>query len=142
MNGKTPARVSFAALDRQKGIPEPGPTSGDEYPLEAWYRSVRQVPLDELATEDICKAVRQSIHIERVVPLALRVLESDPAAGELYDSELLASLKAVPAQYWREHPIERRSAISLIEAALADEQISDDVRRDGQEVLSKTGEPR
>jgi hypothetical protein len=135
---KSVRRLTFALLDRERGIAEPPPVSGDEYPLAAWYRSVREVPLDEFKVEDISKAIRQNVYLEQVVPLALRLLKSEPLAGELYDGELLASLKAVPSQYWSQHEDERLSIKSAIEAALRMEETTEDVRRDAQELLSKT----
>ena len=64
-------------------MPEPGLASDNEYPLAAWYRFIREVPLDQLGLEDIAKATRQQVHIEHVVPLALRLLQADPLAGEM-----------------------------------------------------------
>jgi hypothetical protein len=133
-------RLSFALLDRRNGVPEPGPALGDEYPLAAWYRAVREVPLEELTVEDISKAVRQNVHLENVVPLALRLLASEPLAGEMYDGELLASLKAVPAQYWLQHQDERRSLQGVAEAALRSEVATEDVRRDAQDLLRTAAE--
>ena len=113
--------------------------SGGEYPLAAWYRSVREMPLDELTVEDISKAVQQNLHLEYVVPLALRLLESEPLAGELYDGELLVSLKAVPKRYRSQHRNEQPSLKSVVEAALQSEETTEDVRRDAQELLGSTG---
>jgi|GEM_PF-1878126 hypothetical protein len=133
---KNPKRLTFALLDRKRGVPEPAPS--EEYPLPAWYRSVRELPLDELGIEDISKAVRQNIHLEQVVPLALRRLESEPLAGEMYDGELLVSLKSVPLEYWSKHEAERLSLKSAVEAALQEEAIADNVRRDAEELLHQT----
>jgi hypothetical protein len=128
--------MTFALLDRERGVPEPA--SGDEYPLPAWYRIVREVALDELGVEDISKAIRQKIHLEHVVPLALRRLESEPLAGEMYEGELLVSLKSVPLQYWSKHEAERLSLKSVIETALQEEAIADNVRRDAEELFRTT----
>ncbi len=86
---KNPDRVSFARLVKEKGFPEPAQASGDDFPLPAWYRSIRDVPLDELRIEDISKALRQNIHLEQVIPLALKRLQMEPLAGEMYQGELL-----------------------------------------------------
>jgi hypothetical protein len=139
MRKATSNRISFAVLDKEKGLSVLPAASEEEYPLPAWYRSVREMPIDELTVEDISKAVRQNVHLEHVVPLALRVLESEPLAGELYDGELLVSLKAVPTQYWLQHRDEQRSVKSVIEAALRSGETTEDVRRDAQELLGSTG---
>jgi hypothetical protein len=139
---KNPASLTFALLDRERGVPELAPAFGREYPFPAWYRSVREVPLNELSVEDISKAIRQSIHLEHVVPLALRRLEAEPLAGEMYDGELLVSLKSVPLDYWPKHEAERLSLKSAIEAALQEEAIADNVRQDAGELLHKTTRDR
>jgi contact-dependent growth inhibition (CDI) system CdiI-like immunity protein len=137
---KNAKRPTLALLDRERGIAEPVPPAGDEHPLAAWYRSVREVPLDDLTVEDISKAIRQNVHLEHVVPLALRFLKSEPLAGEMYEGELLVSFKAVPSQYWSQHEGERLFLKSVVEAALRMEETTQDVRRDAQELLSKTAE--
>jgi hypothetical protein len=129
--------LTFAQLDRTEGIADVLPASGEKYPLPAWYRTVRDVPLEKLALEDICKACRQQIHLEQVVPLALTLLESDPLAGEMYDGELLTSLNAVPRDYWSSHEAERQSLKAMIEAALSAETIADNVRQDADELFRK-----
>jgi len=124
-------------LDREKGTPELPPQAGEEYPLAAWYRAVYHTPIDELSIEDIAKALRQQIHPEHVVPMGLRILESDPLAGEMYDGEVLASLKAVACDYWRIHPEDTAALGAVIERLLQDTAIADDVRRDADEVRGR-----
>jgi CDI immunity proteins len=112
------AGPTFASLDREQGIAElPAATEGGEYPLPAWYRAVRDTPIEKLALEDIAKATRQQIHLEHVVPVALRLLEVDPAAGHMYDGELIASLVPVPVEYWLQHAGEAQSLRLSIERA-------------------------
>ena len=41
-------------------------------------------------------------------------------AGELFDGELLVSLKFVPVGYWQEHASERESVLEIIGRALTD----------------------
>jgi hypothetical protein len=135
MNGQNPDRVSFARLDKEKGFPEPPPASGDEFPLPAWYRLIRDVPLDELGIEDISQALRQNIHLEHVVPLALKRLQLEPLAGEMYEGELLASFKSVPADYWPKHPTERQSLNLVISAVLQEAEATDAIRQDTDELL-------
>jgi len=105
--------------------------------LPAWYRAVREVPLGALGVEDISKAIRQNIHLEQVIPLALQILESKPLAGEMFEGELLVSLKSVPSPYWSKHDTERLNLKSVIAQVLALDSISLDVRQDAEELLKK-----
>ncbi|AIR67853.1 contact-dependent growth inhibition system immunity protein [Dickeya fangzhongdai] len=66
--------------------------SDQQSPLEVWFESVLDVPIDSLAVEDLCRAIRQKICIEQLMPRVLAVLTEDPLAGEYYDGELIASL--------------------------------------------------
>jgi len=142
MNAGTHHQLTFATLDRQKGIPDLPPVTGEEYPLPAWYRAVRETPLEELGVEDICKACRQQIHLEHVVPLTLRLLQSEPLAGEMYDGELLASLKSVPSDYWPTHVAEAAMLKSVCEEVRKNDTIPDEVRQDVVELLTRTTLPR
>ncbi|MBI3412122.1 MAG: hypothetical protein HY040_27640 [Planctomycetes bacterium] len=129
--------LTFALLDRQKGIPEPGPLSGDEYPLPGWYRCVREVPLDQLSVEDLARAIGQNIHLEHMVPRALRLLESQPLAGEKYEGELLASLKSVPLEYWSRNETDRVALKSVAKSAIREEATTQDVRQDAEAMLGR-----
>jgi hypothetical protein len=72
--------MTFAELDRARGYPQLGEPRGEELPLPAWYRQVYRVPLENLSVLDLCRACQQEIHLEQVVPIALRFLETDPLA--------------------------------------------------------------
>lgn len=109
--------VTFSDLDRGLGIPGSTRSPDQEYPLEAWYRAVREIPIRQLSVEDIARACRQAIHLEHVVPAALRTLDADPEAGEMYEGELIASLASVPSAYWSGHLAEASSLRSVIERA-------------------------
>ena len=129
--------ITFAILDKQKGFAKLPPATEEEFPLPAWYRSVSETPLDELTLEDVCKACRQQIHHEHLVPLALRILKTKPFAGEMYDGELLVALKSVPSDYWRTHADEVMSLKAILEAVCCDENVEDDLRGDMRELLTK-----
>lgn len=136
MNERKSHRVTFALLDKETGLSELPPTASEEYPLAAWYRTVRETPLEELTIEDICKACRQQIHLHHVVPIALNILESDVLAGEMYDGELLVSLKAVPLNYWAAHADQAQTVRKVLERILPGLS-TDDIREDAQELLSR-----
>ena len=82
MNDDLP-KLTFAILDTKKGIPYSDYTTEEEYPLPAWYRSIRNIPLDDLGVEDISKACRQGVHLEQVVPLAFKLIKANPVEGEM-----------------------------------------------------------
>jgi hypothetical protein len=126
---------TFASLDREKGIGDTPPPPEGEFPLPAWYRSVKTVPLDKLSVEDICKACRQKIHLEHVVPIALRLLQSDPLAGEFYEGELLVSLESVPVSYWRSQPDLARILKQIAEKVRSDNSTEDDLKKDLEQLL-------
>jgi len=142
MNGAARPQLTFAVLDYERGIPDLPPASDEEYPLPAWYRVVRETPLEQLGVEDICKACRQQIHLVHTVPIALRLLQSEPLAGEMYDGELLASLKSVPPDYWRSHPTEVAMLKFICEGVQRNESMLDDMRQDVVELLTRTTFPR
>ena len=91
---------TFASLDAERGVSLPPEPPDGEFPLPAWYRRVHRTPLSELTVEDVCRACRQEIHVEHIVPIALEMLGHDPLAGEMYDGELIESLGNIPTSYW------------------------------------------
>lgn len=129
-----PSHITFAELDKQKGISNPATSTEEEYPLPSWYRSIREVPLNKLGVEDIGKACRQKMHLEHVVPLALELLEANPLEGEMYDGELLVSLKGVPRDYWSVHVDDKSLCLGIIEKVI--DALPEDVVTDANELLS------
>lgn len=91
------SKVSFRHLDG--GHPMEGTSA-----LEEWYRSVRDVPIDDLDLDDVCVAVRQQLHLRHVVPVALRYLQNDPLSGEQFDGELALAVAGLPSRYWQSEP--------------------------------------
>jgi len=63
--------------------------------LEQWFESVIDAPIDKLSVEDLCRAFRQDLCVEQLMPRALAVLNEDPLAGENYDGELIAVLATI-----------------------------------------------
>ena len=129
--------LTFAILDEQKGFAKLSAATEEEFPLPAWYRLVSDTLLDELGLEDVCKACRQQIHLEHIVPRALRILKAKPLVGEMYDGELLVALKSIPSEYWRAHVDEVLSLESVIESVCRNENLEDDLHRDVRELLTK-----
>jgi len=129
------SKITFALLDKQNGIVDLPPTSDEEYPLPTWYRSIREIPLDKLEVEDICKSCRQQLHLEFIVPMSLDRLASDPLIGEMYDGELVVSMKYIPQSYWANHVDEAKITKSIVEKILLREDIDSDVRLVAKELL-------
>jgi hypothetical protein len=104
---KQAEEMTFRDLDGNIAIPEP------IWPLERWYSELRDTRIADLEVPDLARACRQNLYPEAVVQLCLRKLEEDPLAGELYDGELVASLKRVTGDYWQGHPTERAQFLTL-----------------------------
>lgn len=64
-------------------------------PLELWFERVIDIPIEELAVEDLCRAIRQKLCVDQLMLRVLDVLTEDPLAGEYYDGELIAALSTI-----------------------------------------------
>ena len=100
MNGTK--AITFRTVAQQSGIGIEEPFHL-EYPLQAWFASVYDKPLDSLSEGDLARAIRQQLFLEYVVPICLQLLSKDPLAGEYYEGELLQALQSVPSKYWLQH---------------------------------------
>jgi hypothetical protein len=92
------APETIGGFERASGIAQ---RPGGDFPLERWYRAIRDKPLAELSDEDLCRCCRQDIFPQLVVPYVIERIDSDPLAGELYDGEMLMALADVSEQFWR-----------------------------------------
>jgi len=52
------ASLTFVQLEKNAGQSY-SPAQGDKWPLEEWYDSIRNIPIDQLSVGDIAKACRQ-----------------------------------------------------------------------------------
>ena len=82
--------------------------------VDEWYRSIRDIPLDDLPIGDIARSLRQSLFPDFVVPVAIRHLRENPLAGDLYDGELLVSLRNVGGDFWRRREVLRSNLARLL----------------------------
>ena len=98
--------VRFSDFEQRKYCP----TSRACSSLDAWYQSVREVPLDQLGVGDICRALRQDLYVREVLPVAIAFFEDDVFAGDRYDGELLYALVDLSEGYWRENAEASRKA--------------------------------
>ncbi|MDR1423472.1 MAG: hypothetical protein LBI92_02530 [Azoarcus sp.] len=69
--------------------------------LTDWYLSVRDIPFDQLSVEDLCRAVRQDLFVEKLLPVIVDHLEQDVFMGYMYDGEMLSALVGMNVGFWR-----------------------------------------
>jgi hypothetical protein len=88
-------KLTMRSLEKQP------PCDDGNSALDEWYRSIRDIPLDNLAIGDIARSLRQRLYPDFVVPVAIGHLRENPLAGDLYDGELLVSLRNVDEDFWK-----------------------------------------
>lgn len=64
-------------------------------PLELWFERIIDVPIEELSVEELCRAVRQELFINQLMPKVLEVLPEEPLADEYNDGEVIAPLSTI-----------------------------------------------
>jgi len=97
--------------------------------LEQWFECVIDIPLDELTVEDLCRAIRQDLCVDQLMPRVLVVMKDDPLAGEYYDGELIAALSTIKEKDLKNHKdtfIQIQNIINQL--SLSD--ITDDLKKD------------
>lgn len=101
----------------------------NECALNQWYNSIRDTVLGELAVGDLARAIRQQLFPDVLVPIAIGRLRANPELGELYDGELLVSLRSVSTKFWNENVGLREMLVSIINQlkpdCLDDESVHD-----------------
>ncbi|WP_434672563.1 contact-dependent growth inhibition system immunity protein [Pseudomonas sp. R1-15] len=106
--------MTFRELERLTQIgclPEDSPSS-----LTEWYLLVCDTPLDLLSIGDVCRAIRQNLSVNELLPFAVILLHDDVLAGERYDGELLAALANVSAECWQGNTrLAQKAACALAE---------------------------
>lgn len=98
--------------------------------LEAWFENVLDVPIDDLEVEDLCRAIRQKVCVDQLMPKALAVLIEDPLAGEYYDGELIAALATINGSELQDHKetfINIRNIVSRLNSSDVDNELSNDI---------------
>lgn len=102
---------------------------GQQSSLEAWFESVLDVPVEGMAVEDLCRAVRQKICVDQLMPRILAVLTEDPLAGDLYDGELIAALATIKGNELQDHK-EMFIKIKHLINGLDPQDINNDLKND------------
>ncbi|UWX92726.1 contact-dependent growth inhibition system immunity protein [Enterobacter mori] len=98
-------------------------------PLELWFERIIDVPIEELTVEDLCRAIRQKLCIDQLMPRVLEVLTEEPLAGDYYDGELITALSTIKAEDLRGQKNTFTQIRQLINQ-LSPSDINDDLRKD------------
>ncbi|WP_029883520.1 contact-dependent growth inhibition system immunity protein [Enterobacter sp. T1-1] len=98
-------------------------------PLELWFERIIDVPIEELTVEDLCRAIRQKLCIDQLMPRVLEVLTEEPLAVEYYDGELITALSTIKAEDLRGQKNTFTQIRQLINQ-LSPSDINDDLRKD------------
>jgi hypothetical protein len=81
-----------------------GQSSEGTSSLDEWYRSVQDTPVSDFSIDDLCRAIRQELHLAHVIPVALQHLQNDPLSGALWDGELASVIARVSRHFWQSEP--------------------------------------
>jgi hypothetical protein len=121
--------LTFRAIEQDLGIADEQIRA--EGSLGRWYQSVRDKRIHDFSIEDLCKACRQELYVQFVVPVAVQRLRQDPLCGEKYDGELVAALRSVPRQYWLANTGQAQDVSTILEAIgdTEDGELNEDIRR-------------
>ena len=98
-------------------------------PLELWFEHIIDVPIEELSVEDLCRAIRQELCVDQLMPRVLEVLAEEPLACEYYDGELIAALSTIKEKDLKDQKgtfIQIRQLINQLPPS----EINDDLRKD------------
>lgn len=98
-------------------------------PLELWFERIIDVPIEELPVEDLCRAIRQELFIDQLMPRVLEVLTEEPLAGEYYDGELIAALSTIKGNDLKDQKGTFAQIRQLINQ-ISPSDINDDLRKD------------
>ncbi|HGV3501805.1 contact-dependent growth inhibition system immunity protein [Providencia sp. PROV259] len=104
-------------------------------PLDDWFYRVIDVPISDLSIEDICRAIRQKLFLEIILPNACNILKDEPLAGEYYDGELIASIASLSGMDISQN-IGSINEIKRILTSLDLTELSKDLQQDILKIMS------
>jgi hypothetical protein len=105
--------------------------------LTDWYDRMRYVPLSAFGIEDLCRSLRQILYPEYLVPVAVKALEEDALAGDMYEGELALAFRSIPDGFWREHRQLASRLVAVMEGAIS--RFSGGVKEDVEAAVSRVG---
>jgi hypothetical protein len=105
--------LSFRELDgANEDVPSINASS-----IEKWYHRVRDLPFEKFSVADLCRACRQKLYLEHILPFAFQCLHNNPRAGDACDGELASAIATIPTTFWKSSPVLLAEAKrSMIEA--------------------------
>lgn len=107
-----------------------GDANPDSSPITSECHRLRQVPLRDLTAGDLLLLIRRDISLQRLVPLALSLVEANPLLeGRYYPADLTIALLRSESSFWDRHPEYCRRLIAAgrktIEAAMSEKKAAD-----------------
>ncbi len=127
------SKMTIREVDEKNGIKYE--ESDWESGLTLWHNQVVDKRFCDYNIEDVCRACRQELHLEYVVPVAIKLLCENPMAGDMYDGELLSSMKCLPEAFWSDNEDMAKAAKDyILQISESDDK---DVVSDINEILRK-----
>lgn len=112
-----------------------GKTEKHISPLDDWFYRVIDIPISNLSIEDICRAIRQKLFLETILPNARNILKGDPVAGEYYDGELIAAIASLSSADIPQN-IEIINEIKKILTSLDISELSNDLQQNILKIMN------
>ncbi|HAS0851680.1 hypothetical protein ISX49_13555 [Enterobacter asburiae] len=95
-------------------------------------------PSRRLKVEDLCRAIRQKLCIDQLIPKVLEVLTENPLAGEYYDGELIAALSTIKGEDLKDQKstfIQIRKLINQLAHSSVNNKLRKDILRINQIII-------
>ena len=99
------------------------------YPLQKWHNLLIEKTVDEITIADVLRMLRQNEFVDLALSKAVRFLQQDLFAGELFEGELLEKLSDVDATILK--PV--ADDLKIIVKNAAEKQLSHEWLYDGEE---------
>ena len=99
------------------------------YPLQKWHNLLIEKTVDEITIADVLRMLRQNEFVDLALSKAIRFLQQDLFAGELFEGELLEKLSEVDATILK--PV--ADDLKIIVKNAAEKQLSHEWLYDGEE---------
>lgn len=99
------------------------------YPLQEWHNLLIEKTIDEITVADVARMLRQNELVDLALPKAIRFLQQDLFAGELFEGELLETLSEIDATILKPVAYD----LKIIVKNAADKQITHEWLYDGEE---------
>lgn len=108
---------------------EPIVSSEPLYPLQEWHNLLIEKTVDEITVADVARMLRQNELVDLALSKAIRFLQQDLFAGELFEGELLETLSEKEATILK--PV--ADDLKIIVKNAAEKQLTHEWLYDGEE---------